>query len=68
MLRVASAVAKKSSGRKVKVTAKNPVKRRSAAAAALAGARYRKRVVKSAKTYRRKGKTPLAQEDDEQNG
>jgi hypothetical protein len=52
----------------VKVTAKNPVKRRSAAAAALAGARYRKRVVKSAKTYRRKGRTPLGQEDDEQNG
>lgn len=67
MLRVASAVAKRS-GSRVKVTAKNPVKRRSAAAAALAGARFRKRVVKSAKTYRRKGKTPLGQEDDEQNG
>jgi hypothetical protein len=61
-------VAKKRSGRKVKVTAKNPVKRRSASAAALADTRYRKRVVKSVKTYRRKGKTPSAQEDDEQNG
>jgi hypothetical protein len=61
-------VAKKSGGGKVKVTAKNPVKRRSAAAAALAGARYRKRVVKSAKTYRRKSKTPLGREDDDLNG
>ena len=52
----------------MKVTAKNPVKRRSAAAAALAGARYRKRVVKSAKTYRRKSKTPLGREDDDLNG
>jgi len=64
---VAGAVAKKRSG-KVKVTAKNQVKRRSASAAALAGPLYRKRVVKSAKTYRRKGKTPFAQEDDEHNG
>jgi stalled ribosome alternative rescue factor ArfA len=64
---VAGAVAKKRSD-KVKVTAKNPVKRRSASAAALAGPLYRKRVVKSAKTYRRKGKTPFAQEDDEHNG
>lgn len=68
MLRVASAVAKKRSGSKVKVTAKYPVKHRSAAAAALAGASYRKRVVKSARTYRRKGRTPLGQEDGEQNG
>jgi hypothetical protein len=60
-------VAKKRSG-KVKVTAKTPVKRRSPSAAALAGPLYRKRVVKSAKTYRRKGKTPFAQEDDEHNG
>lgn len=52
----------------MKVTAKNPVKRRSASAAALAGPLYRKHVVKSAKTYRRKGKTPFAQEDDEHNG
>jgi hypothetical protein len=34
---------------------KNPVKRRSASAAALADARYRKRIVKSAKVYTRKG-------------
>jgi hypothetical protein len=61
-------VAKKRASGKVNVTAKNPVKRRSAAAAALASARYRKRVVKSAKLYRRKGKTPLGQENDEQNG
>jgi hypothetical protein len=61
-------VAKKRASGKVKVTAKNPVKRRSAAAAALARARYHKRVVKSALLYRRKGKTPLVQEDDGQNG
>jgi hypothetical protein len=61
-------VAKKRSGSKVRVIAKNPVKRRSASAAALASARYRKRVVKSAKTYRRKGKVPLGREDNEQNG
>jgi hypothetical protein len=34
---------------------KNPVKRRSASAAALADARYRKRVVKSAKVYSPQG-------------
>ncbi|HZP08516.1 hypothetical protein [Methyloceanibacter sp.] len=56
---------KKRSGRKAKVTARNPVKRRSAAAVALAGAGYRQRVVKSAKTYRRKGRNPLEREDDE---
>ncbi len=61
-------MAKRQSGRKLKVTAKNPVKRRSAAAAALAGARYRKRVVKSLKTYRRKGRTPPGEGDDEQHG
>jgi hypothetical protein len=44
---------------------KNPVKRRSASAAALADARYRKRVVKSAKAYTRKGKTLLSDEDPE---
>jgi hypothetical protein len=44
---------------------KNPVKRRSASAAALADARYRKRVVKSAKVYSRKGKTALSDEDSE---
>ena len=58
-------VANRRRGGKVSITTKNPVKRRSAAAAALAGARYRKRVVKSAKVYRRKGKTPLEHEDDE---
>jgi hypothetical protein len=36
--------------------AKRTVKRRSAAAASLADPRYRKRVVKSAKAYSRKGK------------
>jgi stalled ribosome alternative rescue factor ArfA len=39
-----------------KVKVKATVKRRSAAAAALAGPLYRKRVVKSAKTYNRKRK------------
>lgn len=43
---------------------KNPVKRRSAAGAALADPRYRKRVVKSAKAYRRKGKARLAEDED----
>jgi hypothetical protein len=61
-------VVKKRQGGKVTVTARNPVKRRSAAAAALASARYRKRVVKSVKLYRRKGKSLLGQEDDERNG
>ena len=46
-----------------RMKAKNTVKRRSAAAAALAGPRYRKRVIKSAKTYRRKGKAPAREED-----
>ncbi len=44
---------------------KNTVKRRSASAAALADARYRKRVVKSAKVYRRKAKAPLVEEDSD---
>lgn len=44
---------------------KNPVKRRSAAAAALADGRYRKRVMKSAKDYSRKRKSALPNEDDE---
>jgi hypothetical protein len=61
-------VVKKRAGGKVTVTAKNPVKRRSAVAAALASARYRKRVENGAKIYRRKGKTPRGREDDEQNG
>jgi len=58
-------VAKRQSGRKV--TAKGPVKRRSAAAAALANPSYRKRVVNSAKAYRRTTKTPAREGDDEQN-
>jgi len=45
---------------------KSPVKRRNAPAAALADARYRKRVVKSAKLYSRKDKA-RAIEDDEAN-
>ena len=44
---------------------KNPVKRRSASAAALADARYHKRVVKNAKVYSRKGKIALSQENSE---
>jgi stalled ribosome alternative rescue factor ArfA len=51
---------KKRSGRKMKV--KRTVKRRSAAAAALAGPLYRKRVVKSAKAYSRKDKARLREE------
>lgn len=55
---------KKRSGRKVKV--KKTVKRRSAAAAALAGPLYRKRVVKSAKVYSRKGKARMQEEGAEE--
>jgi hypothetical protein len=44
---------------------KNPVKRRSASAAALADARYRKRIVKSAKVYTRKGKPVPGDEDSD---
>jgi hypothetical protein len=44
---------------------KNPVKPRSASAAALADARYRKRVVKSAKVYTRKGKDVPSNGDSE---
>jgi hypothetical protein len=54
---------KKRAGRSRKL--KNPVKRRSASAAALADARYHKRVVKNAKVYSRKGKIALSQEDSE---
>ena len=50
-------------GRRVKT--KRTVKRRSAAAAALADPRYRKRVVKNSKAYRRKGKVPVHAEEDE---
>ncbi len=46
-----------------KMKAKKTVKRRSAAAAALASPLYRKRVIKSAKTYSRKAKTPAREED-----
>ena len=46
----------KASKRTGKMKAKKSVKRRSAAAAALATPLYRKRVVRSAKAYSRKGK------------
>jgi hypothetical protein len=42
---------------------KKTVKGRNAPAAALADPRYRKRVVKSAKAYRRKDKAPAEDED-----
>jgi hypothetical protein len=54
---------KRRSGRKVKP--KKTVKRRSAAAAALATPLYRKRVVKSPKAYTRKGKPRPGEEDAE---
>ena len=53
---------KKRTGRKTK--AKRTVKRRSAAAASLAGPRYRKRVVRSAKAYSRKSRA-RAERDEE---
>ena len=53
---------KKRAGRKMK--ARKTVKRRSAAAAALATPVFRKRVVKNAKAYRRKGKTDTTEGDD----
>ena len=52
---------KKRASRKMKP--KRTVKRRSAAAAALATPVFRKRVVKNAKAYRRKGKTPTLEEN-----
>jgi hypothetical protein len=52
---------KKRAGGKVK--RKKTVKRRSAAAASLADPRYRKRVVRSAKAYSRKGKTGILGRD-----
>lgn len=55
---------KKRTGRKMK--AKQTVKRRSAAAAALASPHYHKRVVRNAKAYRRKGKTRTPGEDSEE--
>jgi hypothetical protein len=56
------AKAKKRAGRAMKQ--KKTVKRRSAAAASLADARYRKRVVKSAKTYSRKGRAKAEEDED----
>jgi stalled ribosome alternative rescue factor ArfA len=55
---------KSRAGRKMK--AKRTVKHRSAAAAALASPVYRKRVVKNAKAYKRKGKIRIEREDSEQ--
>ncbi|MGI8725802.1 MAG: hypothetical protein ACR2J1_10760 [Methyloceanibacter sp.] len=55
-------VAKKKSARST--TPKKTVKRRSPAAAALAEPRFRKRVVKAAKTYRRKGRVELIEDED----
>jgi hypothetical protein len=52
---------KKRAGRKMKP--KKTVKRRSAAAAALASPRYRKRVVRNAKAYSRKGKVQTPDEE-----
>jgi stalled ribosome alternative rescue factor ArfA len=43
---------------------KSTVKRRNAPAAALADPRYRKRVVKSAKAYKRKDRTKVVEDDD----
>ena len=54
---------KKRASRSMKL--KNPVKPRSASAAALADVRYRKRVVKSAKVYTRKGKDVPSNGDSE---
>ncbi len=45
---------------------KKTVKRRSAAAAALAGPLYRKRVVRSAKAYSRKGSARARGEESEE--
>ena len=60
---------KRQGGGKVTVTVKNPIKRRSRGAAApLASPSYRKRVVKSVKTYRRKPKKPAREGYEEQNG
>jgi hypothetical protein len=44
---------------------KKTVKRRNAAAASLADPRYRKRVVKSAKAYSRKGKEGAIEDESE---
>lgn len=55
---------KKRTGRKMK--AKKTVRRRSATALALATPLYRKRVVKSAKTYSRKAKARRQGDESEQ--
>ena len=55
---------KKRGGRKMKP--KKTVKRRSAAAAALAGPLYRKRVVRSAKDYSRKESGRMPEEEGEE--
>ena len=55
---------KKRASRRMKV--KKTVKRRSAAAAALATPVYRKRVVKSAKAYSRKRKAQAVDDEGEQ--
>jgi len=49
-----------------KMKAKKTVKRRSSAAAALATPVFRKRVVKSAKAYNRKGKAQAVDDEGEQ--
>ena len=59
---------KRQGGRKVTVTVKNPIKRWSRGAAPLVSPSYRKRVVKSVKTYRRKPKMPAREGYEEQNG
>ena len=55
---------KQRTGRKMKP--KRTVKRRSAAAAALATPLYRKRMVKNAKAYSRKGKARKREEAEEE--
>jgi hypothetical protein len=55
---------KQRTGRKMKV--KKTVKRRSAAAAALATPLYRKRLVRSAKAYSRKRKARIREEGAEE--
>jgi hypothetical protein len=47
-----------------KMKPKRSVKRRNAPAASLTDPRYRKRVVKSAKTYSRKGEVPAEDENE----
>ena len=55
---------KKRAGRNTKV--KTKVKRRSAAARALASPLYRKKVIKSAKAYSRKGRAKAKGEESEE--